>query len=92
LGELIGECHSTIGYWESTGKLPRSEVLVPLARALGVSVEDLLGENTQKRQTTLRGKAAQLFDAISKLPRRQQEKIFEILRPYVKEQIKGRIS
>jgi transcriptional regulator with XRE-family HTH domain len=42
LGALIGERHSTIAYWEETNKFPRSNIVIPLAKALNVSVEELL--------------------------------------------------
>ncbi len=85
-GPLIEETHTNVAYWETSGNLPRSDVLLPMAQALGVSVEELLGAPKPKASGKPAGKAQQLFSAVSKLPRRQQEKIFDILRPFVREQ------
>jgi len=82
LARQIGEDHSNVRYWETNGIPPRSDVLLPLSKALGVTVEELLGE---ARQRSLKpgGKMRTLFDAASKLPRSQQEKIVAILEPFV---------
>ena len=88
LAKEIGERQSNIQYWEETGKPPRSELLIPIAKALGVSLEELLGEPKSKR-IPLGGRVRQLFEAVAKLPRRQQDKVFDILQPFVKEHING---
>jgi transcriptional regulator with XRE-family HTH domain len=87
LATLIGEIHTNVAYWETSGNLPRSDVLLPMAEALGVSVEELLGAAKPKAGATPAGKARQLFAAVSKLPRRQQEKIFDLLQPFVRDQL-----
>jgi transcriptional regulator with XRE-family HTH domain len=87
LARQIGEQSSNVSFWERTGTLPRSDVLVPIAKALGVSVEELLGEAKPSRVVSPGGRARQLFEAISKLPRRQQEKILDILEPFVREHV-----
>jgi transcriptional regulator with XRE-family HTH domain len=75
---------SIISFWEKTGKIPRSEVLLPIAKALGVTVEDLLGETENKRTRPVAGgKLGQIFERASKLPRRQQQKIVELIEPFV---------
>lgn len=87
LATLIGETHTNVAYWETSGNLPRSDVLLPMAEALGVSVEELLGAPKSKAGAAPAGKARQLFAAVSKLPRRQQEKIFDLLQPFVRDQL-----
>jgi transcriptional regulator with XRE-family HTH domain len=87
LARQIGEDHSNVGFWERTGNLPRSNVLVPLAQALGVSVDELLGVAKPKASGAPGGRARQLFAAVNKLPRRQQEKIFDILHPFVRDHL-----
>lgn len=42
LADLLGVSNKTISRWESDGGFPDVPVLVPLARALGVTVDDLL--------------------------------------------------
>jgi transcriptional regulator with XRE-family HTH domain len=87
LARQIGEDHSNIRYWETTGKIPRSDVLAPLARALGVTVEELLGQPKPSRVSGPGGRARQLFEAVSRLPRRQQDKVLDILEPFVRQQV-----
>ncbi len=89
LAKQIGEEHSNIRYWEQSGNLPRSNVLVPMAKALGVTVEELLGESRPKRGVSPGGRSRQLFEAVSKMPRRQQEKILDILEPFVRQHANG---
>lgn len=83
LSRQIGEHPSNVSYWERTGSVPRSGVLLPMARALGVTVEELLGEPKPRRATAPGGKARQVFDAVSRLPRRQQQKIVEVVEALV---------
>jgi transcriptional regulator with XRE-family HTH domain len=84
LAERIGEIHSNVHYWESSGNLPRSDVLMPMAKALGVTVEELLGEVRSRRAVSPGGKLGPLVEQISKLPRRQQEKVVEFLENYLR--------
>ena len=85
LARQLGQDHSNVRYWEQSGNLPRSDVLVPMAAALGVTVEQLLGEDKPKRVLSPSGRMRQLFDRASKLPRGKQEKIVAILEPFIRE-------
>jgi len=78
LARLVGESHTNVSYWERTGKLPRADLLVPMSKALGVSVEELLGELPPKRAAVPGGKLGRVFGEVSKLPRRQQQKVIEM--------------
>ena len=77
LGELIGQRHSTISYWENANKVPRSEVLPALADALGVSVDEILGRPRVNGQGGPAGRARIVFEQVSQLPRRQQTKVLD---------------
>ena len=79
LARQIGEDHSNVRYWESSGKIPRSDVLLPIASALGVSVQELLGEAAPKRSSAPAGKLGRVVESLSKLPRKQQEKMVEMI-------------
>ena len=83
LARRIGEDHSNVRYWETTGKFPRSNVLIPMAKALGVTVEELLGEPKPKRASSQGGKLGEVFNSVSKLPRRQQQKVVEFVEAFV---------
>lgn len=52
LAEQIGVSDKTVSRWESEGGYPDVAVLVPLARALGVTVDDLLDEKAPVRALT----------------------------------------
>lgn len=88
LARQIGEQQSNVRYWETSGNLPRSNVLVPMAKALGVTVEELLGQPRPKRAALVPGKLARVFEKASRLPRRQQERIIEFVEPFIRERSK----
>ena len=83
LARQIGETPSNVSFWERTGTLPRSNVLAPIAQALGVSVEDLLGESVRQTANVPGSRVRRMFEQVQRLPRRQQEKICELLEPYL---------
>jgi transcriptional regulator with XRE-family HTH domain len=84
LARMVGVPQQSIAYWETTGKTPRSEVLLKLAKALGVRVEALLTpEPVRERRGGPAGKVREAFEAVSRLPRRQQEKILEVVEALV---------
>ena len=85
LARQLGQDQSNIRFWETTGKHPRSDVLIPMAKALGVTVEQLLGQPNPSHASALGGRARQLFEAVSRLPRRQQAKMLDILESFVRE-------
>lgn len=86
LAHLIGEPQSNVAFWEQSDKPPRSDVLPKLAKALGVRIEDLLNGNTGiERKGGPTGKVRKVFEEVSKLPRRQQEKVVEFVSAFVKQ-------
>ena len=84
LARQIGERQSNVSFWELTGTLPRSDKLAPIALALGVTVEELLGEAKPKRAAAPGGKVRNVFEQVQKLPRRQQDKIIEVVAALLK--------
>ncbi len=83
LARLIGQDSSNVSFWERTGRLPRSELLAPIAKALGVTVQELLGQPRDKRVATPAGKLGSAFQQAQRLPRRQQEKLAEFVRVFI---------
>jgi len=80
LARLINESQQNIAFWEQSDNPPRSDTLVPMARILGVPVEHLLTDEKQKRRRGGPvGKLQRIFDEVSALPRRQQEKVIEFV-------------
>ena len=90
LAEKMGVPISDITFWERGNKPPRSEVLATMAEALGVTVDVILGVEAPKIKCPVaKGRLQQVFEAASRLPRRQQQKVVEFLEPFVKEHANG---
>lgn len=91
LADYVGVPQANIAFWERSEKPPRSEVLPKMAEALGVTVEDLLnadaGKTTARKATKSNGRPAgkvrEVFDRVSKLPRRQQAHVVNRVSAYV---------
>ncbi len=83
LARQIGTSHTNVMYWERTGKVAKAEFLLPIANALGVTIEEVLGEPRPRKTVIAGGRMGQLFDAASRLPRSQQSKIISVLEPFV---------
>ena len=83
IARQIDQQPTNVSYWERTGQLPRSNVLIPMAKALGVTVEQLLGQPAPRRNGAPGGKLGQVFQDVNKLPRRQQEKIIDVVQALV---------
>ena len=68
----------------AAGDIPAG-LVPPMARALGVSVDELLGETEKKRHAAIgpTGRMRRLFEAASKLPRPQQPKIAAVIEAFV---------
>jgi transcriptional regulator with XRE-family HTH domain len=71
--------------WERDTIAIQPERLKRLAEILGTTVGELVGEAPPKRAAAPRGKLNQVFDAASKLPRRQQKKILDVVEPFIRE-------
>ena len=55
-----------------------------MAKILGVTVAELIGETKTRHAPPAGGRLGQLFEAASKLPRHRQQKIVEVLELLVK--------
>lgn len=84
LGEKLGLSQRAIAHWERGTTALRPDQLDTLAKALTVSVDELVsGHKIQPVQTGPTGRIRQVFEAVSKLPRRQQDKIVEVVEAFV---------
>lgn len=80
IAALIGEPQQNIAFWEQAEKPPRSDALPKLAKALGVKLEDILNIETEiPKKNGPTGRLQVIFEEVSKLPRRQQHKIIEVV-------------
>lgn len=90
LAQLVGESQQNIAFWEQSERPPRSNVLPKLAKVLGVKIEQILeGRLPETRRAGPAGKVQKIFEEVSTLPRRQQERIIETVSALV-EQYKRR--
>lgn len=91
LARYVGVPQPNIAFWERSEKPPRSDVLPKMAEALGVSVEHLLIVDAEKTPTRKAAKSngrpaskvREVFDRVSRVPRRQQEHIVNWVSDYV---------
>jgi transcriptional regulator with XRE-family HTH domain len=88
LARQIGESSTNVSYWERTGQIPRSDKLAAIATALGVTLEEVLGQPRPRRALAPGGKARQLFEAVSHLPRSRQQKIIEVIEALLAQQVR----
>lgn len=85
LGARIGVQQRTVARWERETVAISTKQLAVLAEALGVSVDELIRENGQKpkRKAAPSGRMRQLFQEAAKLPKRQQQKIADVIQPFI---------
>jgi transcriptional regulator with XRE-family HTH domain len=87
LAEALGTTREMVDYYERRAINPALEVVRGCAKALNVSVIELLGsedKNGKKRRGTgPNGKMRRLFEAASQLPRSQQDKLTAVLEAFV---------
>ena len=67
LGEKIGVSQRMVTYYEVRGVSPAPELLVKLARALGVSVEDLVGQKPTAKPPAETPESVHLWRRVKKL-------------------------
>lgn len=75
LARQLGVHHSNVSFWERSGNMPTAEVLPALAKVLGLTVDELLGQPKTRSAPAPGGKLGVLFDQVAKLPRSQQARI-----------------
>lgn len=91
LARAINVPQQTVGYWETAAVPPRSDVLPKLAKALGVSVEELLGDTpiTAARRPGPVGKLQKIFEQAVSLPRKEQELVAKFVATLLEQQKKA---
>ena len=75
LARQLGTSHPNILSWEKNGRVAKTEFLLPMARILGVTVEEVLGEVKPRRVANPGGKLGQVFDAAAKCGHRRERPI-----------------
>jgi len=87
LAEKLGVTQQMVGYLERQPVAIRPELLLQLSGALSMSLDELLGQPVKPQRGGPSGKMRRLFEAASKLPRSQQDKILAILQPFIREHV-----
>jgi repressor LexA len=84
LAEKLGVTQRALSWWEREPVALKPDQMAALAAALGVSTDHLLGvQAARKRGPGPMGKARKVFEAVSKLPRHQQQKIVDVVETFV---------
>lgn len=79
LADKIGISRSLIAQWERSAIALKPEQLLTLSEALHISIDELLGKKPTKRGNGPTGRAQKLFEEVSLLPRRKQERILAMV-------------
>jgi transcriptional regulator with XRE-family HTH domain len=79
LAKQVGTNHPSILQWEKHDRVVKTEYLIPMSKALGVTVEEILRMPKSRNTVTAGGKIGALFEEVSKLPRTQQQKIADVV-------------
>ena len=84
LASKLKTTQRVITYWEHETVALRADQLTALADALGVTSDFLLGRKEKEpRSKGPIGKMRRLFEVASRLPRSQQQKVTDVLEPFV---------
>jgi len=84
VAEKLGITQTAYADWERYPVALRPDQVEKLTAILKVSVEHLYGNGQEKRQSGGPvGKARRAFEAVSRLPKRQQQKIVEVVEAFV---------
>jgi transcriptional regulator with XRE-family HTH domain len=83
LAERMRTTQKMVDYYERRAANPALEVIQRAAAALGVAPAELIGDDGAPRTTSRKagptGKVQKVFEDVAKLPRRQQEKIVQVV-------------
>ena len=90
VADKLNITQQTYAGWERRTTALRPEYITQLAAKLNISVDYLLGhESAPKRGNGPVGKARQVFETVSQLPRGQQQKILEVVEAMVEKHKKA---
>ena len=71
--------HTKLRHWEKTGKVTEPDAIIRLATIYHVSIEEILGQPKVKPELAPNSKLGRLFVEVSKLPRKRQERIVDVV-------------
>jgi transcriptional regulator with XRE-family HTH domain len=89
VADKLGINQASYGAWERDPVALRPDQVEQLAKILSVSIEQLYGISPPKPRGGPAGKAHRVFEAVSQLPRTQQQKILEVVEALIAQQAKA---
>ena len=88
LAERVGVDRRMVAHWERRSVTLKPEQLIALAAALNTTTDGLLGLKPAKASGPT-GKVRQVFEQVSRLPRKQQAKVVEFVEAFVVQKAAG---
>jgi transcriptional regulator with XRE-family HTH domain len=85
MARALGISQPVVSDYERGALRLHGELILKVAEILGVSADELLGRDGQQKKSRAQGKVQQVFEEVSRLPRRQQEKIVEFVTAFVRQ-------
>ena len=90
MAELLGITQQSYAAWERRSTALKPEQLARLARLLDCSIDALIGNDTQRRRSAgPPGRIRRVFEAVTRLPRHQQNKVAEFVEAFVAQHANG---
>ena len=90
MAEKLSITQQSYAAWERRSTALKPEQMTALARILDCSIEELIGgEAKSRRGTGPAGRVRRVFDAVSRLPRHQQNKVAEFVEAFVAQHSNG---
>ena len=88
VAERFGISQASYGAWERDPVALRPDQIEKLTEILKISGDDLFGKEKNGRRTVGPvGKARRLFEAVSKLPRSQQQHVLTVVEAFVEKKV-----
>ena len=85
----LGIAQSSYANWERFDVALKPHQILALAEIYGASVDEVLTARNAKRTGGPVGKMRQLFETASRLPRGQQQKVIDVLQPFIAQHADG---
>jgi transcriptional regulator with XRE-family HTH domain len=80
LGEKVGVSYRVIAYYEGETKYPPARLIVPLARTLGITTDELLGIKETKKDFDIRNAALRRkLKVVESLPKKDRKAILHYI-------------
>ena len=83
VSEILEVSQQSVAFWERKSKSLPADLICKLADLFGVTTDELLGLTQKKKKPEAIGRLRKCFSDASKLSRRQQERISEVVEALV---------